>query len=80
MEMTFRKDFIRGIRIGTGILSTLALGWAGISFATATWGALPNATTGSPVSSTAWNDVVEQVNTIAGAMKFNSGNVGIGIS
>lgn len=78
METTFKQDFVRGIRIGTGILAVLAVGWAGVSFAAATWGALPNA--GTTLSSTAWNDIVGQINTIAGTMAVNSGNVGIGNS
>lgn len=76
METTFRQDFIRGIRIGTGIFATLAVGWAGVSFGAAAWGALPNA--GTTLSSAAWNDIVSQVNTIAGAMKISGSNVGIG--
>ena len=76
METTFRQDFVRGIRIGTGILSSLAIGWAGVSFAAAAWGALPNA--GTTLSSAAWNDIVGQLNTIAGAVKISGSNVGIG--
>lgn len=78
METTFKQDFVRGIRIGSGILATLAVGWAGVSFAAATWGALPNATTGTQLSSAAWNDIVGQLNTLAGAMKISGSNVGIG--
>ena len=40
METTFRQDFMKGIRIGTGIFATFAIGWAGVSFAAAAWGAL----------------------------------------
>lgn len=40
METTFRQDFMKGIRIGTGILTAIAVGWAGVSFAAAAWGAL----------------------------------------
>ncbi|MFB0965165.1 MAG: hypothetical protein QMC36_05800 [Patescibacteria group bacterium] len=76
METTFKQDFVRGIRIGTGFLAALAVGWAGVSFATAAWGALPNA--GTTLSSAAWNDIVSQVNTLAGAMTVNSGKIGIG--
>lgn len=78
MQTTFKEDFVRGIRIGTGILTALAVGWAGVSFAAAAWGALPNA--GTTLSSAAWNDIVGQLNTIAGAVSVNSGNVGIGTS
>ena len=76
METTFKQDFVRGIRIGTGILAVLAVGWAGVSFAAAVWGALPNA--GTTLSSAAWNDIVGQLNTLAGAMKISGSNVGIG--
>ena len=72
------EDFARGIRIGTGILASLAIGWAGVSFAAAAWGALPNVSSGSTLSSTAWNDTVGQVNGLAGAMKISGSNVGIG--
>lgn len=76
METNFRQDFIKGTRIGTGIFAALAVGWAGVSFATAAWGALPNA--GTTLSSAAWNDIVGQLNTIAGVMNIGGGNVGIG--
>ncbi|MFZ3232662.1 MAG: hypothetical protein WA194_03945 [Patescibacteria group bacterium] len=78
METNFRQDFIRGIRIGTGMLTALAIGWAGVSFAAAAWGALPNA--GTTLSSAAWNDIVGQLNTLAGAITVSAGNVGIGAS
>lgn len=64
METTFRQDFVRGIRIGTGILATFAVGWAGVSFAAAAWGALPTVSSGSTLSAGAWNDVVGQLNAI----------------
>lgn len=78
METNFKQDFIKGIRIGTGILTALVAGWAGVSFATAAWGALPNA--GTTLSSAAWNDIVSQLNALAGTMTVSSGNVGIGTS
>ena len=77
METTFKQDFVRGIRIGTGILTSLTVGWAGVSFATAAWGALPNASSGSTLSATAWNDAVNQVNGLAGAITVNPGKLGI---
>ncbi len=80
MKSPAAQDFVRGLRIGTGILTALAIGWAGASFAAATWGALPTVSSGTTLSSSAWNDIVGQINTIAGTMAVNSGNVGIGTS
>ncbi|MFZ3232183.1 MAG: hypothetical protein WA194_01350 [Patescibacteria group bacterium] len=41
----------------------LASVWAASTFASAAWGALPNA--GTTLSSAAWNDIVSQLNTVA---------------
>jgi len=74
------KDVLKGLRIGTGVVLAVAAAWAMAAFAAAAWGALPNATAGTQVSATAWNDVVSQLNALAGAMNVSSGNVGIGIA
>jgi len=39
---------------------------------------LPNA--GTTLSSAAWNDIVSQLNTLAGAFAVTGGNVGMGVS
>lgn len=74
----FVKNLLRGVQVGLGACASLVLVWWGISFAAAAWGALPNA--GTTLSSAAWNDIVSQLNTLAGAFTVTGGNVGMGIS
>ena len=71
-------DVTKGVRIGAGFCASVAIAYYGASYATATWGAIPNVTSGTEVSSTAWNDIVAQLNGLAGAISVSSGNVGIG--
>ncbi|MDQ1344011.1 MAG: trimeric autotransporter adhesin, partial [Patescibacteria group bacterium] len=69
---------MKGVRIGAGFCVSVAMAYYGASYAAATWGNLPNATSGTAVSSTAWNDIVAQLNGLAGAISVSSGNVGVG--
>jgi hypothetical protein len=65
MNREISKDLVKGFRIALGFtVSLAALAFAG-AFAAATWGALPNATTGTALSSSAWNDIVLQLNALA---------------
>lgn len=74
----FVRNLTKGLQVGLGFFLSAILVWGGISFAAATWGALPNA--GTTLSSTAWNDIVSQLNALAGAIGVSGGNVGIGVS
>ena len=60
-----QKDLIRGIQIGLGFCLAVGAVWSAISFASATWGNIPTVSSGSTLSSTAWNDLVSQINTLA---------------
>jgi len=71
----FGKKFLDGVAQGAGLF--FAVAFLSFAYAAATWGALPNATTGTPVSSSAWNDIVSQVNGLASAMSVSSGNVSL---
>lgn len=74
------QDYFRGVRIGVGFCVSVAAVVAGIAFAAAPWGSLPNAATNTPVSSNAWNDIVFQLNALAGSIGVSGGNVGIGVA
>ncbi|MFB0965682.1 MAG: hypothetical protein QMC36_08620 [Patescibacteria group bacterium] len=51
--------------------------WTCVSFGAAAWGNLPGVTTATPVSASAWNDLVNQSNAIAGALGISSGDVSL---
>lgn len=68
----FLSDVAKGLRIGFGICLAVSSARYAVVFASATWGALPDATTGSNVTSGAWNDVVSQLNALAGAISVSS--------
>ncbi|MDQ1343726.1 MAG: hypothetical protein QG650_446 [Patescibacteria group bacterium] len=74
------RDLAKGIRMGIGFFIGIGSMWAIVAFAAATWGNLPTVSSGSGLTSTAWNDVVGQVNVLAGAIGVSGGNVGIGVS
>lgn len=64
--------------MGIGILVAVAIGSTAISYGSATWGNLPQTAAGSGLTASMWNDLVLQVNGLAGAIQVSSGNVGIG--
>ena len=74
----FLSDVSKGLRIGLGMCLAVFVVWSAAVFASATWGALPDAAPGSAVTSDAWNDVVSQLNSLAGMFTISSGNVGVG--
>lgn len=76
----FFDNVRKGAQIGFGFCLAVGTVWTAATFAAAAWGALPSATTNTPLSSVAWNDIVSQVNTLAGAIGVSSGNVGIGVA
>lgn len=51
--------------MGISFFLTVSACVAITAFATASWGALPTVSTGSGLTSTMWNDLVSQVNTMA---------------
>lgn len=73
-----KSDLVRGIRFGIGFaLSAMATGIF-VAHAAAIWGSLPSAGTNTTLSSTAWNDIVSQVNQLATAIQVSGTSVGIG--
>lgn len=78
MSHEFIKKFSNGLAHGAGF-SIAAIGMiAASAFAASAWGSLPTATSGDNLTSSAWNDLIGQVNTLASAIGISSGNVGIG--
>ncbi|MDQ1343492.1 MAG: hypothetical protein QG650_211 [Patescibacteria group bacterium] len=74
----FQKHLLKGMTTGLGICLSVGAVWTAVSFAAASWGALPTVNGGSGLTSTAWNDVVSHVNALAGGMNVTGGVVGIG--
>lgn len=63
--MKILKPFLSGVQFSLGIVATIGL--VGISLAA--WNAtMPSASPGSPLTSTGWNAVVDNVNDLNGRL------------
>lgn len=60
----FQEEW-KGVRIGLGFFLTVSACLAITAYGAATLGSLPTVSSGSGLTSTAWNDLVGHVNTLA---------------
>lgn len=59
------SNISKGAQIGLGICLSVGIVCSLIVYAAAPWGALPTVQSGSGLTATAWNDLVNQSNTLA---------------